>query len=111
VNRVALALRKSWLMASCIRFEGQLMLLRPDLPNQPCYRCAYGEAPETLEDCPGAGIFAPVAGIAGTSAAHFALACVAGIPVRQGLHLFDAVNWDWRSVKFKQDPVCTDCAT
>ena len=66
-------------MASCIRMEGQIMLLRPDLPEQACYRCAYGEAPDTLEDCPGAGIFAPVAGIAGSSAAHFALAYLAGM--------------------------------
>ncbi len=32
-------------MASCIRLEGQIMLLRPDLPEQACYRCVYGNAP------------------------------------------------------------------
>lgn len=110
VNRTALAQRIPWLMASCIRLEGQLMLLRPNLTDQACYRCAYGDAPETLEDCPGAGIFAPVAGIAGTCAAHFALAFLAGLPVPSGLHLFDARNWVWQTLKIKRDPACKDCA-
>jgi len=109
VNCSTLSLKIPWLMASCIRLEGQLMLLRPDLPAQPCYRCAYGEAPETLEDCPGAGIFAPVAGITGISAAHFALACLAGLPVPQGLHLFDATHWNWQSLKINKNSACEDC--
>jgi len=87
-----------------------LMLLRPDLDNQPCYRCAYGEAPDTLEDCPGAGIFAPVAGIAGTSAAYFALASLTGLAVPNGLHIFDANNWAWQSLKIKRNPDCKDCS-
>lgn len=111
VNRSCLSLGIPWLMAACIRLEGQLMLLRPDLPDQPCYRCAYGEAPETLEDCPGAGIFAPVAGIAGTSAAHLTLACLVGLPVPRGLHLFDASHWVWQSLKINRNPDCRDCAT
>jgi molybdopterin/thiamine biosynthesis adenylyltransferase len=110
VNRSCLALGTPWLMASCIRMEGQLMLLRPDLPDQPCYRCAYGQAPESLEDCPGAGIFAPVAGIAGTSAAHFALAQVAGLKMPQGLHLFDANHWAWQSLNIKKNTNCKDCS-
>lgn len=110
VNRSCLSLEIPWLMASCIRMEGQLMLLRPDLEDRACYRCAYGEAPDTLEDCPGAGIFAPVAGIVGTSAAHFALVSVAGSPVPEGLHLLDATNWAWQSLKIKRNPACKDCA-
>jgi adenylyltransferase/sulfurtransferase len=89
--------------------EGQIMFMRPDLPKQACYRCAYGTAPDTLEDCPGAGIFAPVAGIAGASAAHFALASLAGMQPPSGLHLFDATNWEWRSVKINKNPNCKDC--
>lgn len=110
VNRSCLALKIPWIMASCIRMEGQIMLLRPDLPETACYRCAYGKAPETLEDCPGAGIFAPVAGIAGASAAHFALAYLAGLQAPAGLHLFDAVNWQWQSVKINKNPICKDCS-
>jgi adenylyltransferase/sulfurtransferase len=110
VNRNCLALKKPWIMASCIRLEGQIMHLRPDLPEQPCYRCAYGDAPDTLEDCPGAGIFAPVAGIIGAAAAHFALSSLAGKPLRAGMHLFDAANWQWQSLRLGKQPGCRDCA-
>ena len=110
VNRSCLSLKIPWIMASCIRMEGQIMLLRPDLPETACYRCAYGSAPDTLEDCPGAGIFAPVAGISGTSAAHFALAHLCGLPVPAGLHLFDAANWQWQSLKINKNPNCKDCS-
>ena len=110
VNRNCLSLKKPWIMASCIRMEGQIMLLRPDLPATACYRCAYGSAPDNLEDCPGAGIFAPVAGISGTSAAHFALAHLAALTVPEGLHLFDAGNWQWQSLKINKNPDCKDCS-
>lgn len=111
VNRSCLSLKSVWIMASCIRMEAQIMMLRPDQPGQACYRCAYGSAPDTLEDCPGAGIFAPVAGIAGSSAAHFALACLAGMEPPAGLHLFDATSWAWQSLKIKKNKDCKDCST
>ena len=109
-NRSCLALKTPWVMASCIRMEAQIMLLRPDLPDKACYRCAYGNAPDKLEDCPGAGIFAPVAGIAGSSAAYFGLAHLAGMETRDGLHLFDAGNWSWRSLKIAVNSECKDCS-
>lgn len=109
VNRVCLGLKTPWIMASCVRMEGQIMYLRPDLPATACYRCAYGTAPDTLEDCPGAGIFAPVAGISGTSAAHFALAHLAGQAAPAGLHLFDAETWQWQSLRTGKKPGCKDC--
>lgn len=86
------------------------MLLRPDLPEQACYRCVYGKAPDMLEDCPGAGIFAPVAGVIGTSAAHFALAYLAGMDMPGGIQLFDGSNWQWRPVRIQQEPDCPDCS-
>ena len=110
VNRSCVATRTPWLMASCIRMEAQIMLLRPDKAGQACYRCAYGVAPDQLEDCPGAGIFAPVAGIAGTTAAHFALATLAGLKMPSGLHVLDAKHWNWQRIKISQDPGCTDCS-
>ena len=109
VNRNCLASAKPWVMGSCIRMEGQIMLLRPDLSEQACYRCAYGDAPDTLEDCPGAGIFAPVAGIAGSSVAYFALAHLAGLDTPAGIHLFDATHWGWRSLTVKKNPDCGAC--
>ena len=109
VNRACLALKKPWIMAACIRMEGQIMVLRPDTPSQACYRCVYGTAPETLEDCPGAGIFAPVAGIIGVSAAYFALAHLAGRTQAAGLHLFDATGWQWQTLGLQKKTACRDC--
>lgn len=109
VNRACLDAKKPWLMASCIRREGQILYLRPDLPDAACYRCAYGMAPDTLEDCPGAGIFAPVAAIIGTSAAYFALAHIIESNPPAGLHLFDASRWQWQSLVVKKVSNCSDC--
>ncbi len=109
VNRACLALKKPWIMASCIRMEGQIMVLRPDQDSQACYRCVYGSAPDTLEDCPGAGIFAPVAGIVGASAAHFALTHLAGMSQAASLHLFDGANWQWQSIGIQKTAACKDC--
>lgn len=110
VNRACLAHKKPWIMASCIRHEAQIMLLRPDLPGSACYRCAYGNAPETLEDCPGAGIFAPVAAITGATAAHFALLLLAGQQPSAGLHMLDGKTWQWQSLKMPGNPDCPDCS-
>ena len=110
VNRACLALKTPWIMASCIRMEGQILLIRPDLPAQACYRCVYGSAPDTLEDCPGAGIFAPVAGVIGAAAAYFALAHLAGMKTPPGLHLLDATNWQWQSLRTNRKTACKDCS-
>lgn len=110
VNRNCLSLKTPWIMAACIRMEGQIMMMRPDLPAQACYRCTYGSAPDTLEDCPGAGIFAPVAGLIGASAAHFALAHLAGLETPAGLHLFDAGHWQWQTLRINKNPDCKDCS-
>lgn len=109
VNRSCLQTKTPWLMAACVRLEAQIMLMRPDLPDTACYRCAYGSAPDYLEDCPGAGIFAPIAGIAGTTAAYFALASIAGLDLPQGLHVLDARHWGWHSIRISQNPDCQDC--
>lgn len=110
VNRNCLSLKTPWIMAACIRMEGQIMMMRPDLATQACYRCTYGSAPDTLEDCPGAGIFAPVAGLMGASAAHFALAHLAGLEPPAGLHLFDATAWQWQTLRISKNPDCKDCS-
>jgi hypothetical protein len=50
-----------------------------------------------------------VAAITGASAAHFALASLAGQPPPAGLHLFDAVNWQWQTLKIPKNLHCKDC--
>ena len=111
VNRSCLALKIPWIMASCIRMEGQIMLLRPDLPAQACYRCIYGTCPGYAGRLPWCGYIRPVAGIIGASAAYFALAHLAGMQTPAGLHLFDATNWQWQSLDSSKNPDCKDCSS
>jgi adenylyltransferase/sulfurtransferase len=108
INRAALAGKKPWVMGSCIRMEGQLVLFSGGI-NGPCYRCLYGTAAETLEDCPGAGIFAPIAGIIGTAMTNLALAHFAGFAQSGRLHLFDGTNMLWRTIAIGRRDDCPDC--
>ncbi len=110
VNDACLEPGLPWVMGACIRMEGQLMLFSPGQPDQPCYRCVYGKAPETLEDCPGAGIFAPVAGMIGTAMAHLALSRLAGLDLPSRLHVLDAQTMNWRQLKISPDPDCPVCS-
>ena len=50
-----------------------------------------------------------VAGIVGASAAHFALTHLAGMTRAASLHLFDAANWQWRSIRIQKTAGCKDC--
>ena len=110
VNRSSLKSGLPWVMGSCIRMEGQLMLFNPRDNDYPCYRCVYGEAPDSLEDCPGAGVFAPVAGIIGTSMAHMGLSWLAGLSPPKGLNLLDARDLNWHRLSVSKNPQCPDCS-
>ena len=109
VNRTCLATGLPWVMGAAIRMEGQLKLFQPGDSDSACYRCIYGAAPETLEDCPGAGIFAPVAGMVGTAMAHLALSFLAGIEDSGSLHILDGEQAHWRQLKVRRNPHCSSC--
>ncbi|MFT5138973.1 MAG: molybdopterin/thiamine biosynthesis adenylyltransferase [Lysobacterales bacterium] len=109
INRACINTGTPWVMGSCIRFEGQLMFLNPGRAQDPCYRCVYGVAPETLEDCPGAGIFAPVAGMIGTAMAHLALSQLAGLDMPCELNVLDAQILKWRKLQLIRNPDCPEC--
>jgi molybdopterin/thiamine biosynthesis adenylyltransferase len=108
-NRACRAAGTPWVMGSCVRMEGQLMLFR-GTAEEACYRCAYGSAPDTLEDCPGAGVFSPLAGCVGTAMAHLALGHLTGGVTAPGMHLIDGATWRWRTLGVRQRPDCPDCA-
>jgi molybdopterin/thiamine biosynthesis adenylyltransferase len=107
-NRASLELGKPWVMGSCVRMEGQLVLFR-GAADEACYRCAYGSAPDTLEDCPGAGVFSPLAGFVGAAMAHLALGHLTGTVNAPGLHLIDGGEWRWRTIGLRKRPDCADC--
>ena len=95
---------------SAIRFEGQLAVFGPDYTASPCYRCLYSEADESLLDCAGNGVFAPVPGVIGTMMAVEALKFLAGIDSPRGmLSLYEGDSGRFHSVKIPRRPECPAC--
>ncbi len=102
---------KALVAGSAIRLEGQVATFGPDYSESPCYRCAYSEADESLEDCAGNGVFSPVPGVVGTLMAVDALKLLAGLPVQRGhLTLFDGVSSEFRSVRVRKSDRCQACS-
>jgi molybdopterin/thiamine biosynthesis adenylyltransferase len=95
---------------SAIRFEGQLAVFGPDYTASPCYRCLYSEADESLLNCAGNGVFAPVPGVIGTMMAVEALKFLAGIDSPRGmLSLYEGDSGRFHSVKIPRRPDCPAC--
>lgn len=111
VNDACVATGTCLVSGAAIRLEGQLSIFGPDYTTSPCYRCVYKEADESLENCAGNGVLAPVPGVIGTLMAVEALKYLAGIDSPRGvLRLYDATSGDFRSVSIAKDPVCEACA-
>jgi adenylyltransferase/sulfurtransferase len=110
VNDACVASDRSLVSGSAIRFEGQLAVFGPDYTKSPCYRCLYKESDESLDDCAGNGVFAPVPGVVGTMMAVEALKIAAGVPVEPGkLSLYDAIASDWSRVGINKRKSCPAC--
>ena len=108
LNQACVAARVPWVMGACVRLEGQLMSFSPGAG--PCYRCVYRQVGEWAEDCEGAGVFAPVAGVVGAAMAHHALMRCLGRPIEPALSVLDAAHWEWRRLAVARDPACPVCA-
>ncbi len=111
VNDACVAASRRLITGSAIRFEGQLAVFGPDYARSPCYRCLYIEADESLGNCAGNGVLAPVPGVVGTLMAAEALKFLAGIdeaaPV---LRLYDALATEFRHLGIRKRENCQACA-
>ena len=96
---------------AAIRFEGQVLVVDPQLPTSPCYRCLYQDAPDTELDCATTGIAAPVVGIIGSLQALEVLKLMLGIGESLVGYLltFDAKYMLWRKLKLPKNPDCPVC--
>ncbi|TQV81412.1 HesA/MoeB/ThiF family protein [Aliikangiella coralliicola] len=110
LNRVCFKLRTPLVSGAAIRWEGQLSTFTMQ-PEMPCYRCIYEE--DTFDDqtCSQNGVAAPLVGIIGSMQAMEAIKLItgAGNPISGRLMLFDALDMEWRSIKFKQRAGCPVC--
>lgn len=114
VNRACVRHRKPLVSGAAIRFDGQLSVFDLRRDDSPCYHCLFpdGESVEEVR-CAVMGVFAPLTGIIGAAQAAEALKLLAGCgePLRGRLQLFDALEMEWRSMRFARDPGCAVCGS
>lgn len=111
VNDACVAASTRLISGSAIRFEGQLAVFGPDFSTTPCYRCLYDEADETIGDCSGNGVLAPIPGVIGTLMAVETLKFLAGIDTAAPLlRLYDGISSDFRSLGVSKRGDCPTCA-
>ncbi len=110
VNKACVEQGVPLVSGAAVRLEGQLVVF-PNAPGGPCYRCLYGDEDEWLGDCQGNGVLAPVPGVIGTLMAVEALKVLVGESAAEHnrLWLWDAKTCNWSSVKIKPDPDCPHC--
>lgn len=108
INRQALSHRKALVMASALRFDGQIMLINPQVETSPCYHCIFPEAEGADEtSCALMGVFAPITGLIGAWQAMIALQYVAGLmPDAHMLTLFNGLSGAVRTIRVERNPAC-----
>jgi molybdopterin/thiamine biosynthesis adenylyltransferase len=112
INRACVHHRKPLVSGAAIRFAGQISVYDLTRDDAPCYHCLFPEGDDVEEvRCAVMGVFAPLTGIIGTTQAAEALKLVAGIgeSLSGRLLLLDALDMDWRTVRFRKDAGCTVC--
>ncbi|HEX9195382.1 MAG TPA: molybdopterin-synthase adenylyltransferase MoeB [Azonexus sp.] len=112
INRACVHHRKPLVSGAAIRFAGQISVYDLRQDDAPCYHCLFPEGEDVEEvRCAVMGVFAPLTGIIGTTQAAEALKLVAGIgeSLSGRLLLLDALEMDWRTVRFRKDAGCTVC--
>ena len=112
VNDACVKSSRCLVSGAAIRFEGQVAVFGPDYSRSSCYRCLYQEADESLDNCAGNGVLAPVPGVIGTLMAVEALKILAGVSNSepQQLNLYDALTGMWQQIAIKKRTDCTACA-
>ena len=113
VNKACVKSKTPLISGASIKFDGQLVVFDSRQPNSPCYQCLFPEE-KNLEEtrCAVMGVFSPLVGIIGTAQAAEALKLISGTGQQSWgkLFLFDALSFEWRSIKLNKDPACPVCA-
>lgn len=112
VNDACVAASRRLVSGSAIRLEGQLAVFGPDFASSPCYRCLYDEADESLGNCAGNGVLAPIPGVIGTLMAVETLKFLAGIDTPTPLlRLYDGSTSEFRQLGVSKRTDCPACAS
>ncbi len=115
INDACVFIQKPFSHGGILRFDGQTMTYTP---GNACYRCVFNGPPpkDAVPSCSQAGILGSIAGILGTIQATEALKYLIGIGdlLTNRMLIFDALNMNFNTVKFKRNmdcPVCGDKPT
>ncbi len=111
LNRVCRAQLKPLVSGAAIRFEGQVSVFDPRVPEAPCYECLYPPDSSVEQNCSNSGVFAPLVGIVGTIQAAEALKVLANVgqPSVGRLLLIDALRMEFHTVKLPKKSSCEVC--
>lgn len=106
VNEACFKQNTPLISGAAIRWEGQVAVFTPG--GKPCYRCLYSEEDESLNDCAGQGIVAPVAGTVGTMMATETIKILLGIDsdLQGKLWTYDGLAGSSRTIAI---PAAADC--
>lgn len=111
VNDVCVAGRIPFVHAGILRFQGQILTVRPG--SSACVRCLFRDPPpsEAGTTCHDAGVLGAVAGILGTLQAMEAFKLILGVgePLTDRLLTVDALTGTMRPVRLRRDPACPVC--
>ena len=112
INKACVQSAKPLVSGAAIRFEGQVMVVRPDQPDTPCYRCLYRNEDDIAETCAQSGVIAPLLGIIGSVQATEVMKLIMniGATLSGRLLLLDALHMEWHCVQIKKNPNCPVCA-
>jgi molybdopterin/thiamine biosynthesis adenylyltransferase len=95
-----------------LRFEGQAMTYTP---GNACYRCVFHNPPppNAVPTCSQAGVLGSVAGMLGTIQATEVLKYLTGTGelLTNRLLMFQALQMEFRTVKFKRNDKCPVCGS
>lgn len=121
INRVCREAGVPLVSASAVRFDGQISVFDPRVPDGPCYACLFPpDAPPEETRCAMLGVFAPVVGMMGVMQAGEAIKLLLQtqpLPTWAGheslagrLLLLDGRTWAWTELRARREPGCPVCA-
>ena len=114
INRACVRHCKPLVSGAAIRFDGQVTVFDPRIPDSPCYACIFPESdlPEETR-CATMGVFAPLVGIVGAMQAAEALKLLCGIgqTLTGRLLMLDGRGMEWHQMTLVRNKACTVCRT
>jgi molybdopterin/thiamine biosynthesis adenylyltransferase len=120
INRVCREAGVPLVSASAIRFDGQISVFDPRVPDGPCYACLFPpDAPPEETRCATLGVFAPVVGMMGVMQAGEAIKLLLQSAPMLAWHnheslagrllMLDGRTWTWTEMHARREPGCIVC--